>query len=249
MAEWFDLAFGPWYLRLYPHRDLEEARRAVRFLAPRLPSDGIVLDGGCGPGRHLLALRERGFQPVGLDRSRALLGEAAARAPDLVRSLVRGDLRALPFRDGAFAAVLSMFTSFGYFGSRRADGELLLEFRRVLRRDGRLVLDYLNAPAVRERLVPRSERMVDGHRVIERRSIERSGADESVVKVLTVEDGDGRVVAEYREAVALYGRDEIVAMARYAGFRLLEARGDYDGAPWSPSAPRLLLVAAPGGDA
>ena len=196
MRPWYDRAFGPWYERLYPHRSPAEAERAVDGITPFLPRSGI-LDVGCGAGRHLRVLLARGFDAVGLDRSPVLLARAADDAR-LRGRLVRGDMRRLPVADASRGALLSMFTSFGYFADRSAHAAVLREFRRVTVPAGVLVLDYLNAPVVRRGLVPRSERPVEGHTVVEERSVVRRATDEAVVKELTISRND-TVVERYRE--------------------------------------------------
>ena len=66
-----------------------------RFCAYLRPSARIV-DVGCGPGRDLLSLNQRGFWAVGLDRSAGMLRHALARG---IGRLVQADVRALPFAD------------------------------------------------------------------------------------------------------------------------------------------------------
>ncbi len=245
MIAWYDRAFGPWYLKLYPHRDLSEAERAIGAVASWLPDAGAVLDVGCGPGRHLRILAGAGRAVIGVDRSRALLSEAARR-PGLEGRLVRCDMRYLPFAGGRFGAVLSMFTTFGYFESPDAHVRLLAEYARVTRPGGRLVLDYLNAPAVRAGLVPRSVRRVEGYRVEERRSIVSRADDRAVVKDLVILDAEGAEVERFREEVALYDRETLNGLLERSGWRPLASLGDYDGSAWSPAAPRLVTVAERG---
>jgi len=240
MPAWFDLAFGPWYLKLYAHRDREEAARTLRTLGPWLPGEGPVLDVACGLGRHLEILLAGGANACGIDRSAALL---AAAAPPLRDRLVRGDMRELPFPSNCFAALLCLFTSFGYFGSDPAHRALLEEFARVTAPKGRLVLDAVNPPALRGSLVSASERRVDGHTVRERRALERRGDMEVVVKEITVESPSGLEVGRFREEVSLYERSPLLELLRSAGWRDLAVLGDYDGGDWSPEAPRLLVIA------
>lgn len=108
---WYDAAFEADYLALYPHRDLAAARFEVGGLVER-GLRGVVLDLGCGFGRHLLALRERGLEAFGLDRSRDLLARAHELEGGVLRgSFVRGDFRALPFRERVFDGVVLLFSS------------------------------------------------------------------------------------------------------------------------------------------
>ena len=115
MTEWFERWFGEEYLRLYPHRDEDDAERAVALVGRVATLDGArVLDLACGPGRHAVRLAQRGADVLGLDLSMPLLIRARHGAPP-VGKLVRGDMRFLPIRDATFDLVVNLFTSFCYF--------------------------------------------------------------------------------------------------------------------------------------
>lgn len=64
---------------------------------------GRILDLACGPGFEL-ALFSRG---VGIDASPGMVAAARRRAPEA--DVILGDVRALPFRAGSFAAAFSSF--------------------------------------------------------------------------------------------------------------------------------------------
>jgi 8-oxo-dGTP pyrophosphatase MutT (NUDIX family)/ubiquinone/menaquinone biosynthesis C-methylase UbiE len=72
-----------------------------RFCAS-LQHGARVVDVGCGPGRDLLSLMDRGFWAVGLDRSAGMLRQAMDRGAKL---LVQADARALPFANGALDGI------------------------------------------------------------------------------------------------------------------------------------------------
>lgn len=168
MSEWFEQWFGEEYLRAYPHRDDEDAERLVGLLdrCGVCRAAERVLDLACGPGRHLTALVRSGASVVGLDLSRALLQAARRRGAG---TLVRGDMRRLPFRARAFDAVLNLFTSFGYFAADAEHEAVLAEVARVLRPGGRFVLDFLNAQDVRARLVAKDERRSGSTTIVQER--------------------------------------------------------------------------------
>jgi SAM-dependent methyltransferase len=69
--------------------------------------DGVCLDVGCGGGAYLDALAMTGRTVVGLDRSADQLRFARRRSSHVLH----GDAAALPFADGAFAAVVAIWIS------------------------------------------------------------------------------------------------------------------------------------------
>ena len=236
MTEWFEQWFGEEYLRLYPHRDDEDAAAVVALIDRLYPLAGRqALDLACGPGRHAAQLAARGARVLGLDLSLPLLSLARARTRGAV-SFVRGDMRRLPFRDGAFDIVVNLFTSFGYFADDAQHGAVLAGARALLRPRGVFVLDYLNDAAVRASLVPHEERCISSqHVVIERRIVEDG---RYVLKEMHLLD-DGR---SFLERVRLFAPDELVQLFEEAGLVVRHRFGDYDGGPAGPDAPRLILM-------
>ncbi len=243
---WYRRWFGEEYLELYPHRDRSEAHSAVSLLLATLDPDvpGPILDLGCGAGRHLAAFKDHGVRVVGLDLSPVLL--ARARATTSGVALTRGDMRAVPFRDGSFAAVASFFTSFGYFEAEDHDRQVLAEGRRVLRADGHFLLDFLNAEAVIRTLVPRDERHVGRRRIIQERQLIRDGR--FVEKRIRIESrsGGGRP-REFVERVRLYSRAELETLLEESGFSVTGRMGDYEGGAAHSDAPRVILLAKKAG--
>ena len=238
--DWYRQWFGEEYLALYPHRDAEEARQAVELVL-RSPgsSRGPVLDLACGAGRHMREFARRGIAAVGLDLSRTLLGEGKAATPGL--GLVQGDMRYLPFADGSFDLVVNFFTSFGYFAEPEDDRRVLDEIRRVLRSDGRFMLDFLNAERVRRNLVREDERLVDGRRVTQTRRLEDGG--KVVVKEIRIAPTEkGERASLYYERVRLYSPAELTSLLRAAGLETETTFGDYKGGATCPDCPRYILL-------
>lgn len=240
-ADWFRQSFDALYPLLYRHRDLAEADRFLERLEARGSlRSARILDLGCGPGRYLEALERRGSAAIGLDLSAALLARARARLAH--PRLVRGDMRDLPFRAGAFGGVLVMFTTFGYFPGDEENERVLSEIARVLGPGGCLVLDLHNAREARRCLVPRSRREIEELVVEERRWIEPGGR--FLRKTTTVQGPGAREERSYEERVRLYEEEEIVTMLRARGFRVLETWGGYDAAIFDPDRSKRLLLLA-----
>ena len=106
-------------------------RNAPDVLALLGPGDGLCLDLGCGGGLYFDVLAATGRTVVGLDRSADQLRIARGRN----RQIVQGDAAALPFADGTFRAVATLWIS-----TDVDDFTLVLaEASRVLVPGGRLV--------------------------------------------------------------------------------------------------------------
>jgi len=237
MTEWFEQWFGEEYHALYPHRDADDARSAValvRRVAPWRVGDR-VLDLACGPGRHAAELERLGARVVGFDLSRAMLRRARERTGQGT-ALVRGDMRALPFRPGTFKVAINLFTSFGYFREDAEHRLVLGQVAAALAPGGRFVLDYLNADQVRRSLTASEDRPIGESAVRVTRRIGRDGR--FVIKEIELRD-EGR---SFQERVRLYGADELAALLAEAGFAVEARFGDYGGEPPGADAPRVILV-------
>ncbi len=102
----------------------------------------LLLDAGCGEGRHCFGALERGARVVGLDLDRDSLAAGARplcnRGDELGRlaAMIRGDTFRLPFRDGRFDKVICsevMEHVHDYRGACR-------ELARVTRPGGRIAV-------------------------------------------------------------------------------------------------------------
>jgi SAM-dependent methyltransferase len=109
-----------------------DTRYTLNVLSPR-PGE-LILDAGCGTGRHLGPLLRTRSKPVGVDFSRGMLRIARRNYPEVPLALV--DLqRPLPFENERFDAVLCAL-----IGEHLDELPLALrEMHRVLIAGGRLV--------------------------------------------------------------------------------------------------------------
>lgn len=119
---WFeDLAdhLGPAYLR---YSFTQGTANEVAFLVEHLGLEpGMrVLDVGCGPGRHAVALAQRGIAVHGVDISERFIEVARAQAP-VGATFERADARSLTFA-GEFDAAISLCQgAFGLIAGPAAD--------------------------------------------------------------------------------------------------------------------------------
>ena len=97
-----------WYEEIAsPEAVLSARASAVQMLGS---GPGRCLDLGCGTGRAIPALKAAGWTVVGTDISIDQLEAARQRTGEPAEHLVRADAHALPFEDGEFDAVISIFT-------------------------------------------------------------------------------------------------------------------------------------------
>jgi ubiquinone/menaquinone biosynthesis C-methylase UbiE len=242
-TETWDEFFSDFYLRAYAADEREGEAEAQALAAARqadCPEGGDLLDVPCGFGRHSVALGRAGYRVVGVDRSRTLLDEARRRAGHARwPKLVAADYRQLPFADESFDAALNLFSSLGYLGDDE-DTRVLAEIRRVLRPDGRLVMELMH----RDRLVRGfSERdwhlAGEGRLLLEQRTFDAAAGVAQTTQTLIDTSGerDSRTFS-----VRVYTATELQAMLARAGFSDAKCYGDLDGAPFGTDT-RLVIVA------
>jgi SAM-dependent methyltransferase len=200
----------------------------------------VILDAGCGNGRHALPLARAGHRVVALDSSAVLLAAArrtarGARWPHFVR----GSYARLPFTPGTFDAVLSLGTALGYLGDE-GDRAALREFRRVLAPGGRLVVETLHRDELGVRLCEREERPLAGGGTLRiDRRFDRTRGVMREAQRLEVGGGD-RSARSYE--LRVYGADELCRMLEDAGFAVVGRHASLagEGEP-SPASPLVLV--------
>jgi len=230
---WYQEWFGEEYLELYSHRDEEEARQQVAFFSSQAGVlDGPVLDLACGMGRHMQELQSHGYDAIGCDLSFTLLRTGIREYGPM--PVARADMRNLPFCDSVFAGLVNFFTSFGYFADEAENLQVVREMARVLDDGAVFLFDYLNVHRELEKLVQSETRDTPLGAV----KIERwfDGSDRSFNKRITIRE------KRYLERVRGYDLDEISAMFASCNLSIRSAFGNFEGATFDHSSPRLILV-------
>ena len=231
-------------------------RRDVRFwqdMARR--ANGKILELGCGTGRVTLPIARIGARIVGIDRSAEMLSHARRRASRARinnghLSLLRADIRSLPFRKSArFDLVMAPY---GILQSLVRESDLtatLASVAGVLSMRGVFGLD----------LVPDLPVWKEYQNQVRFRGPRRGGKSritlvESVrqdrERGLTIFDqqyierqGRERRVREFSLVFRTISVPQMAQRLERAGFRVTALLGDYGGRPWDPRADVWLILA------
>ena len=239
---WYETIFDERYPELFGplERDPEEEVAKILGLLS-LPPGAPVVDLGCGRGRHAIPLSLRGYLVTGVDLSEKMLGLARERAHREGASVewVREDMRKF-VRRRAFDACLSLFTSFGYFDDE-GNEKVIGNVSESLKEGGALLLDLRNAqkglageedmetevtvPTGRLRLSVRFDR-----------TSRRARAEHELIR------RDGIRISSAFD-VRIYSEEELTGMLSRSGMRVTGVYGSLDGAPFTPGAERMVVIA------
>ncbi|MGE0703095.1 MAG: class I SAM-dependent methyltransferase [Vicinamibacterales bacterium] len=246
-----------------PFYDWENARTVGRADVPfwkRVAARvrGPVLELGCGTGRITLPLARAGVSIVGVDRSGPMLERAARRARTLktrrggtrpgALSLVRGDIRTLPFAGGQFSLVLAPY---GILQSLIRDRDLkatLDAVARVVAPGGTFGID----------LVPDVPNWREYQNRIQLRGRAAGGAHLTLVESVR-QDPRGHLTTFEQRYVRRVGRTvtertfeltfrtlpvkKMIGRLERAGFKVDRVLGDYRGRPWDERAEVWIILA------
>jgi len=242
--EWWSKYFDSQYLLEYePIFDLAQDRREVARLIELLglPTGSRVLDVPCGQGRHAHLLAEAGFDVDGLDLSSDLLQRARERGTSRTLRYTRGDMRRLPARwTGRFAAVVNLFTSFGFFLEPSDDARVVAEWTRVLEPGGCLVWHGGNRDGVMRRFIARDWWLTsDGTMIGHERSFD---ALSGVLTVSSTWRGT-RAAGEREHRIRLYSANHLAELLARHGLVVEAAFDGWTTRALSRRSGEMLLVA------
>lgn len=245
---WWGRYFDRDFYELYrpflpPELSREEAAGALEMLG--LEVGARLLDLACGWGRHSIEFARAGLRVTGLDRSGTLLALAreAAREAGVRPGWVRGDMRSLPFRE-SFDAVVSLFSSLGYFASDEEDLRVLRGVREALRPGGLFLLEVMHRDGVAREFVERDWWEGEGgaHVWVEREFDAVEGVSREWLRWRR-----GRRSGEKHHVIRVRTATEWAALLRAAGLAPDLWYGGWDLSPFEHTSERLIVLArAPG---
>lgn len=161
IVDWFTSWFNtPYYHILYKHRNDNDAQLFMKNITQylQLPTTAHIADLPCGKGRHAVFLNSLGYKVTGGDLSENSIKHAKQFENNNLKFEV-WDMRN-PLQK-KYEAIFNLFTSFGYFEADSEDITVLKSMKNGLKKDGYLVLDFLNVTKLRESIVKKETKKID----------------------------------------------------------------------------------------
>src|SRR5699024_11064629 len=232
-ASWFDT---PFYHILYQDRDEKEAVFLINNLLShlKLHPPAEILDLACGKGRHSRYLNMLGYDVTGVDLSKQSIDYAKQYENDLLRFEVHDKLQLYPKQ---FDAVFNLFTSFGYFESPKDNLQVIKNIKASLKPDGYGVIDFMNAHKVKQNLVEKEIKKVDGIEF----HLNRYVKDNIIFKDIRFNFSNKEYY--YTERVNAFELDDFKSYFDKASIELLNVFGDFNLSTFDyKHSNRLLLI-------
>lgn len=237
---YFDRDFFELYRPFLPEEVTLQEVEAVLDLLDLSP-DAQLLDLACGWGRHSLGFARAGLRVVGLDLSEPLLSLASRSSGVAGPSVhwVRADMRQLPFRE-RFDAVVSLFSSLGYFVSEEEELHVLRGIRDVLRPGGAFLLEVMHRDHVAREFVERDWWEGEGgaHVWVERQFDAVEGVSHEWLRWRK-----GRKSGEKYHRIRIRSATEWARLLSTAGLYAEQWLGGWDLSPFEHSSDRLIVLA------
>jgi SAM-dependent methyltransferase len=235
---WFN---SPYYHQLYFKRDEEEAAAFLNRLLATInpPVNSKILDVACGRGRHSIHLASKGFFVTGIDISDESIEDAKQFEKDNLEFFVH-DMR-LPFRMNYYSYAFNLFTSFGFFRTKREHDNSIRTIAQSLQPGGLFVMDYLNAHYVENHLVYKSELEKEGVTFYITRWLDET---HFYKKIVVEDEANLHEPLEFTEKVAKFSLGDFNDMFAYNGLQMQNVYGDYQFSNYHVNeSPRLIMIA------
>lgn len=233
--DWFTSWFNtPYYHILYKHRDDSDAKLFMKNITKelQLKNTSEILDIPCGKGRHAVYLNTLGYNVVGVDLSSNSINFAKQFENKKLKFEV-WDMRT-PFTQ-KFDAIFNLFTSFGYLEDDQEDISILKNFKKGLKENGILVMDFLNVSYVKEHLIEEEIKTIEGIDFHITRKIE----DGFIIKEIDFSADNAN--HSYIEKVKYLDKDKFVHYFKSAGFNINQVFGSYQLEDFNPSSSKRLI--------
>ena len=215
---WFD---SPYYHILYKKRDSIEAKffidNLINFL--QVPNNSKIIDIACGKGRHSIYLEQKKMNVTGIDISQKSIDYAKKYENDNLH-FFKHDMRR-EFKKDTYDFALNLFTSFGYFKTIEEHQAAINAMALNLKKEGYLIIDFMNVNKTLKDLVYNEEKKVDGIHF----NITRRLKQNYIEKKITFQNKKQDYV--FKEKVMAFRLSDLSNFVVNAKLKIVNVFGDY----------------------
>ena len=228
---WFDTNF---YHELYKNRDEDEANNFIENLIDKLKldPDSEVLDLACGKGRHALKMSDYFQKVTGIDLSKNSINIAKKFKKENLKFFT-GDMRNFSLNK-KFDFIFNLFTSFGYFENFNENSLVLDNCNKHLKKNGLIVIDYLNPEKVVNTLVKNEIKIINKTKYTISRKIENN----FIIKDIYINNKE-----HFYEKVQLINLEIFNEILKKANFTIDQTFGNYHLEEYNKNSNRLIITA------
>ena len=241
---WWEELFNDDFIRTMAKITDAQIAKEVDFIEESLAvaKGAMLLDLGCGTGRHAIELTRRGYKVVGFDLSLPMLAKAAEEAQERNQKLnfVQGDMREMTFED-TFDGIYCWNTSFGFFEEDK-NNQVVQRVHKALKKGGQFVLEVGNRDFIIRQAPSLAWFEGDGCICMDEMSIDWITSRMKVKRTMMMDDGRTK---EIDYSVRIYSLHELGKVLHEAGFRVAEVSGrtGTPGVYFGNESPRTMILA------
>ena len=233
-ASWFD---SPYYHILYKNRDIKEAEffidNLIKYL--QISKGSKLIDIACGKGRHSKYFNQKGMDVIGVDLSLNSINTAKKDENKNLQFLVHDMCEV--YKENTFDIATNLFTSFGYFEDSKDDQKAINAMASNLKKDGLLIIDFMNVKKVISNLVLKERKIIDNIEFDIKRQVEGG----YILKDIHIIDGEEQL--QFQEKVKAISLVDYCHFITHSGLKIIDIFGDYKLEEFNAqTSDRLILI-------
>ena len=229
---WFDT---PYYKLLYRNRNEDEARLFIDNILKKIniEPNSKILDLACGTGRHSIYLSKKGFDVVGIDKSKKNILTAKENEN---KKLIFFQQEMTKDINMQFNAIFNFFTSFGYV-DHKYNYDTIENISKNLKKGGLFIIDFLNQKIVRKNIVEYEEKNIENINFNIHRYIENN----YIIKEISFKHNKTKY--NFKERVMLLDLKDFENYFNKNNLKIIDIYGNYKLSSFDINkSPRLILI-------
>ena len=229
---WFDT---PYYKLLYRNRNEDEARLFIDNILKKIniEPNSKILDLACGTGRHSIYLSKKGFDVVGIDKSKKNIITAKENENKKLIFFQQEMTKDINMR---FNAIFNFFTSFGYV-DHKYNYDTIENISKNLKKGGLFIIDFLNQKIVRKKIVEYEEKNIENINFNIHRYIENN----YIIKEISFKHNKTKY--NFKERVMLLDLKDFENYFNKNDLKIIDIYGNYKLSSFDINkSPRLILI-------